>query len=185
MYQRRSNLSWQSCSGLAASRADVIGAVAEMNPPPNRATTSPPGPVGRHRRAPASGTARARRALAGLAKFGPLLLGSAKRRPRTRRRAVRLTISGLVAGSAIGAALGVAHVSGRLAKGRPGWLFLAVGFELLSALGFVATFQLVFGEWLPSRKSFAWVWRCAPPRSWLRPVGCSLLASEPKLSANG
>jgi uncharacterized membrane protein YbhN (UPF0104 family) len=136
------------------SRAGAIGAVTEMNPRHDCATTGPPGPVRRHRRAPASGTARAWQALAGLAKFGPLLLGSAERRPRARRRAVVLTISGLVAGAAIAAALGVAHVSERLTKGRPGWIVLAVGFELLSALGFVATFQLVFGEWLPSRKSF-------------------------------
>jgi uncharacterized membrane protein YbhN (UPF0104 family) len=64
-----------------------------------------------------------------------------------------LTISGLVAGAAIAAALGVAHISERLTNGRPVWIVVAIGFELVSILGFVATFQLVFAEWLPRRKS--------------------------------
>lgn len=44
-----------------------------------------------------------------------------------------------------------AGVGERLAKGRPAWLIVAAGFELMSVLGFVAVFQLVFAEWLPRR----------------------------------
>jgi uncharacterized membrane protein YbhN (UPF0104 family) len=68
-------------------------------------------------------------------------------------RTVLLTI--LALGAGVGAALvsGVANIGGRLARGRPVWIVLAAGLELASALGFVATFQLVFGEWLPRRMS--------------------------------
>jgi uncharacterized membrane protein YbhN (UPF0104 family) len=57
----------------------------------------------------------------------------------------------LVAVAVIAAVSGAAGIGERLANGRPAWLILAGGFELASALGFVAAFQLVFGEWLPKR----------------------------------
>jgi uncharacterized membrane protein YbhN (UPF0104 family) len=68
-------------------------------------------------------------------------------------RTVLLTI--LALGAGVGAALvsGVANIGSRLGQGRPAWIVLAAGLELASALGFVATFQLVFGQWLPRRMS--------------------------------
>jgi uncharacterized membrane protein YbhN (UPF0104 family) len=66
---------------------------------------------------------------------------------------VLLTV--LAVGAGVGAALlsGVANIGGRLAQGRPAWIALAAGLELASALGFVATFQLIFGQLLPRRTS--------------------------------
>jgi uncharacterized membrane protein YbhN (UPF0104 family) len=61
-----------------------------------------------------------------------------------------LAVLAILAGVAIA---GLADASGRLATGRPGWIFLAAGLELVSALGFVAVFQLTFAEWLPGRMS--------------------------------
>jgi uncharacterized membrane protein YbhN (UPF0104 family) len=72
------------------------------------------------------------------------------------RRPSRTVLLTIVAVSvAVGAALlsGVGNIGGRLARGRPAWIVLAAGLELASALGFVATFQLVFGQWLPGRMS--------------------------------
>jgi uncharacterized membrane protein YbhN (UPF0104 family) len=64
---------------------------------------------------------------------------------------VALATFALVAGFAVAAVSGAAGIGARLADGRPAWLILAGGFELMSALGFVAAFQLVFGEWLAKR----------------------------------
>lgn len=79
------------------------------------------------------------------------------RRPsRARRpgRPVVLAILALILVAAVAAAAwGAAGIGARLASGRPPWIALAAGFELVSALGFVVTFQLVFGEWLPRRTS--------------------------------
>jgi uncharacterized membrane protein YbhN (UPF0104 family) len=61
----------------------------------------------------------------------------------------------ILAGAAVAATVRVADAGGRLAMGRPAWIFFAAGLELVSALGFVAVFQLVFGEWLPRRMGFA------------------------------
>jgi uncharacterized membrane protein YbhN (UPF0104 family) len=99
------------------------------------------------------GDAEVRRLLAPLDNHEPPLLGSAKLRRDARRRAAALTVLALFAGAAAAAILGAADIGERLTKGRPGWITLAAGLELLSALGFVATFQLVFGEWLPERMS--------------------------------
>lgn len=57
----------------------------------------------------------------------------------------------LVAAAVVTAASGASRIGPRLSEGRPAWLILATGFELISALGFVAAFQLVFGQWLPKR----------------------------------
>jgi uncharacterized membrane protein YbhN (UPF0104 family) len=57
----------------------------------------------------------------------------------------------LVAGFAVATLSGAAGIGARLMHGRPAWLILAGGFELMSAFGFVAAFQLVFGEWLAKR----------------------------------
>jgi uncharacterized membrane protein YbhN (UPF0104 family) len=69
------------------------------------------------------------------------------RRP-TRRRILVLAGVALVVGFAVAAVSGAAGTGMRLAHGRPVWLILAAGLELISALGFVAAFELVFGEWL-------------------------------------
>jgi uncharacterized membrane protein YbhN (UPF0104 family) len=45
----------------------------------------------------------------------------------------------------------VASLGARLGEGRPAWLILAAVLEVVSALGFVATFVGVFGEWLAER----------------------------------
>jgi uncharacterized membrane protein YbhN (UPF0104 family) len=80
-----------------------------------------------------------------------LLPGRAKPARQARRRIVVMATLALVAGFAVAAMSGAAGIGARLAQGRPGWLILAGGFELMSALGFVAAFQLVFGEWLAKR----------------------------------
>jgi uncharacterized membrane protein YbhN (UPF0104 family) len=66
---------------------------------------------------------------------------------------VVIALLALVAGAVVVSVSGAANIGKRVESGRPTWLVLAVGFELISALGFVATFQLVFGEWLPRRLS--------------------------------
>jgi uncharacterized membrane protein YbhN (UPF0104 family) len=67
---------------------------------------------------------------------------------RTRRRILVLAGVALVAGFTVVAVSGAAGIGTRLAHGRPVWLILAAGLELASALGFVAAFELVFGQWL-------------------------------------
>jgi uncharacterized membrane protein YbhN (UPF0104 family) len=79
------------------------------------------------------------------------LLGRAKPSRQARRCIVVMATLALVAGFAAAAVSGAADIGARLAQGRPAWLILAAGFELMSALGFVAAFQLVFGEWLAKR----------------------------------
>jgi uncharacterized membrane protein YbhN (UPF0104 family) len=59
----------------------------------------------------------------------------------------------LVAAAAVVSLSGAAKIGDRLASGRPAWIALAAGFELLSVLGFATAFQLVFGDWLPKRMS--------------------------------
>jgi len=58
------------------------------------------------------------------------------------------TVIALAAGFAVAAVSGAAGIGARLAHGRPVWLTVAAALELISALGFVAAFQLVFGEWV-------------------------------------
>ena len=70
-----------------------------------------------------------------------------------RRRLLAATVIALLAGFAVAAVSGVANLGARLAEGRPEWLILAGAMELISALGFVATFAVVFGEWLAKRTS--------------------------------
>jgi uncharacterized membrane protein YbhN (UPF0104 family) len=77
----------------------------------------------------------------------------ARRARHHRRRMVALALLALAAGAGAIAASGVANIGERLAGGQPTWLIVAGGLELMSALGFVATFQLAFGEWLPRRTS--------------------------------
>ena len=67
---------------------------------------------------------------------------------QARRRILVPAVIALLAGFAVAAVSGVAGIDSRLAHGRPVWLIVAAGLELISALGFVAAFQLVFGEWL-------------------------------------
>jgi uncharacterized membrane protein YbhN (UPF0104 family) len=68
-----------------------------------------------------------------------------------RRKALILAFLTVLAGGALASGLGLAEVGRRLAGGRPLWIGLAAGLELLSVLGFVAIFGLTFGEWFPSR----------------------------------
>jgi uncharacterized membrane protein YbhN (UPF0104 family) len=84
------------------------------------------------------------------AKPEPALLGPGR---AARRRVLLLGILVFIAGTAVVSVSGAAAIGERLVTGRPEWIILAVGFELISALGFVAIFQLAFGEWLPRRRS--------------------------------
>lgn len=59
----------------------------------------------------------------------------------------------VVAAAALTSVFGAAKIGARLASGRPAWLILAAGFELMATLGFAATFQLSFGAWLPKHTS--------------------------------
>jgi uncharacterized membrane protein YbhN (UPF0104 family) len=72
---------------------------------------------------------------------------------QAKHRILMLATAALVAGFAVVAVSGAAGIGARLAHGRPLWLALAAALELTSALGFVAAFQLVFGEWLSARMS--------------------------------
>src|SRR6478609_6234958 len=65
------------------------------------------------------------------------------------RKPFVLAVVAVGVGVGVAVASGAADIGGRLASGRPAWILLAAGFELASALGFVATFHLVFGRWLP------------------------------------
>jgi uncharacterized membrane protein YbhN (UPF0104 family) len=66
---------------------------------------------------------------------------------------VVLAILALAAGAAVVTVSGAAAIGSRLVNGRPAWLIVAGGFELVSVLGFVAAFQLAFGDWLSKRVS--------------------------------
>jgi hypothetical protein len=72
---------------------------------------------------------------------------------QAKRRILVLATAALVAGFAVVAVSGAAAIGARLAHGRPLWLTVAAALELISTLGFVAAFQLVFGEWLSAWKS--------------------------------
>jgi uncharacterized membrane protein YbhN (UPF0104 family) len=62
-----------------------------------------------------------------------------------------LAILALVAGAVVAGLSSAATIGARLSNGRPAWLILAAALELMSTIGFVVIFQLVFGEWLPKR----------------------------------
>jgi uncharacterized membrane protein YbhN (UPF0104 family) len=72
-------------------------------------------------------------------------------RARRHRVVVALAVLAVVAAAVVAVVSGAAAIGTRVSQGRPAWLILAAGFELMSTLGFVAAFQLVFGEWLPER----------------------------------
>ena len=74
--------------------------------------------------------------------------------PHVRRRVLVGVAFALVAGAAVLSLSGAAKIGDRLASGRPVWIVVAAGFELLSVLGFATAFDLVFGAWLPRRTSF-------------------------------
>jgi len=88
-----------------------------------------------------------------LGKPESLLLGSARLGREARRRVLVMALVALVAAAALASVSGAAKIGARLTSGRPAWLILAAGFELIATLGFAATFQLVFGEWLPKHTS--------------------------------
>jgi uncharacterized membrane protein YbhN (UPF0104 family) len=71
-----------------------------------------------------------------------------------RRRVLGGAAFALVAGAVVVSLSGAAQIGDRLATGRPLWIVVAAGFELLSVLGFATAFDLVFGAWLPRRTSF-------------------------------
>jgi len=110
----------------------------------------PRAPARRPRRPRRSRDSRVRPVLAAFAKPELLLRGSKLKR-QTQRRVVVLVMLALVAVAVLAVASEAAGISSRLSEGRPAWLILAAGFELVSALGFVVAFQAVFGEWLPKR----------------------------------
>jgi uncharacterized protein (TIRG00374 family) len=75
------------------------------------------------------------------------------------RRAVRkrvLFVLGLILAAAAILILlpGLASVRDRLAEARPAWLALGVALKVLSGVGFVAIFRVVFARELPWRRSF-------------------------------
>jgi uncharacterized membrane protein YbhN (UPF0104 family) len=70
-----------------------------------------------------------------------------------RRRVLVGAALAVVAGAAVVSLSGAAKIGDRLATGRPAWIAVAAGFELLSVLGFATAFDLVFGDWLPRRMS--------------------------------
>jgi uncharacterized membrane protein YbhN (UPF0104 family) len=106
----------------------------------------------RHRLAPPSNP-RIRPQLAVPSTLAPFRPGSAILRQRARRRVLLGATLALFAGAAAVSLSGVAKIGDRLATGRPAWIVLAAGFELLSVLGFATAFELVFGNWLPKRTS--------------------------------
>src|SRR5438105_3136721 len=65
----------------------------------------------------------------------PLLAGSATSRRCGRRRVLAGAGLALIAGAAAVSLAGAARIGDRLATGRPAWIVLAAGFELLSVLG--------------------------------------------------
>jgi uncharacterized membrane protein YbhN (UPF0104 family) len=108
-------------------------------------------PWRRRRRAAGTSDARIRLPLSASSTLAPLLHRSATLRQRARRRVLVGATLALFAGAAAVSLSGVAKIGDRLATGRPAWLVLAAGFELLSVLGFATVFELVFGNWLPKR----------------------------------
>jgi uncharacterized membrane protein YbhN (UPF0104 family) len=120
-----------------------------------RSSTPARGPASRPGRRPPSraGRTRARRPIAAPARPKPPPPGSLKPTLKPRRRALVLAILAILAGAAVAGAAPVADIGGRLATGRPAWILSAAGLELVSALGFVVIFQLVFCECLPTRLS--------------------------------
>lgn len=107
------------------------------------------------RRIPRLRDARALRGLAASGEAEPRLPHPVEQARDAWRRVGLLAILALVAGAAVASVVGAGAIGGRLVEGRPGWLVLAAGFELVSVLGFVAAFQLVFGEWLSERRTSA------------------------------
>lgn len=101
----------------------------------------------------ATTSARVRRAPPAPGKAGPQLLGSGKLSRKTLRRVLAIAILALATAAALASVSGAARIGARLTSGRPAWLILAAAFELIATLGFAATFQLVFGEWLPKHTS--------------------------------
>jgi uncharacterized membrane protein YbhN (UPF0104 family) len=85
--------------------------------------------------------------------LAPPLPGSATSTRRVRRRVLVGAALAVVAGAAVVSLSGAAKIGDRLATGRPAWIAVAAGFELLSVLGFATAFDLVFGDWLPRRMS--------------------------------
>jgi uncharacterized membrane protein YbhN (UPF0104 family) len=81
-----------------------------------------------------------------------------RRRPTARRiRRIRWTRWGALAAIPLLllAAPSLTHLPARLLAGCPKWLALAVVLELLSILGFIASFALVFGARMTRRQSVA------------------------------
>jgi uncharacterized membrane protein YbhN (UPF0104 family) len=83
-----------------------------------------------------------------------LLLTSRPAR-RAWRGALLLVIVALVAGAVLASISNAAAIAGRVSNGRPAWLIVAAGLEVMSAIGFVVVFELVFGEWLPRRTTWS------------------------------
>src|ERR1700757_312705 len=102
-----------------------------------------PPSLGRRRPARPS-DARGRLPLSASFPLAPILHGSATLRQHARRRVLVGATLALFAGAAAVSLSGVAKIGDRLATGRPAWLALAAGFELLSVLGFATAFELVF-----------------------------------------
>src|SRR2546430_4541042 len=68
-------------------------------------------------------------------------LAAPHKRELGRRVMLLLAILALVAAAVVAGIAAAAGIGARVSEGRPAWLILAAGFELMSALGFVAAFQ--------------------------------------------
>jgi len=64
-----------------------------------------------------------------------------------------MALLALVVTAALASVSGAAKIGTRLTSGTTGVADLAAAFELMATLGFAATFQLIFGEWLPKHTS--------------------------------
>ena len=122
--------------------------------PPHSPRAAPLRESARHRLPrPVTNSARVRPAPPAAGKPEPLLLGSGKLVRGSLRRVLVIAIGALVIAAALASVSGAAKIGAHLTSGRPAWLILAAGFELMATLGFAATFQLIFGEWLPKHTS--------------------------------
>src|SRR5689334_6045362 len=67
-------------------------------------------------------------------------------KPALQRRVIALAVLPVFTFAAIALVPGLSATAERLGHARPAWIAAAVALELLSAVGFVAVFQLSFGE---------------------------------------
>src|ERR1700685_2204286 len=124
-----------------------------MTPPHSLPTAAQREPARPRFLAGAAMRARLRRIPPASGKAEPALLVSGELRRAALRRIIVVGILAAVAAAALASVSGAATIGAHLTNGRPAWLILAAGFELLATLGFAVTFQLTFGDWVPRHTS--------------------------------